>query len=131
MLFRSQTDNAQNDGPKLLKKYLEYATQVSNGRFDYGTLVGRSYKSGLLLADKIVDNQEFLKLVSKNISKELPFADLTVKQHDLYESLILTDDDLYFQSQTVKEPHGYLPIDLRAKRWPFQRIYSREIWLKS
>ena len=126
-----QTDNAQNEGPKLLKKYLEYATQVSTGRFDYGALVGKSYKSGLLLADKIVDNQEFLKLESKNISKELPFADLTVKQHDLYESLILTDDDLYLQSQTVKEPHGYLPIDLRAKRWPFQRIYSREIWLKS
>jgi hypothetical protein len=73
------------------------------------------------LKDKIAEENDSLK-------KELPFADLTVKQAGRYEGLILTDDDLYFGSLSAKEPHAYLPMLLRTKNWPFQRVYSREYW---
>jgi hypothetical protein len=45
-----------------------------------------------------------------------------------YESLILTDDDLYFEAISAKESHAYLPIQLKAKGWSFERIWSREWW---
>ena len=125
-----QTDNAQNQGPKLLKKYLEYAMEVSEGRFDYKVLVEAKYQSEVLLANKIIDSQGFEGNTSHFFSTELPFADLTVKQGNRYDSLILTDDDHYYQSHSVKEPHGYLPINLRSKAWAFKRVFSREFWLK-
>ena len=58
---------------------------------------------------------------------ELPFADITVKDAGQYESLILTDDDLYYESISPKDAHAYLPISLRAKGWKFERIWSRNV----
>jgi len=37
----------------------------------------------------------------------------------------LTDDDLYFEGISPKESHAYLPMNLRAKGWKFERIWSR------
>jgi hypothetical protein len=53
---------------------------------------------------------------------------LTVKDGNQYESLILTDDELYQQAISAKEAHAYLPLQLRAKGWKFERIWSREWW---
>jgi superfamily I DNA and/or RNA helicase len=117
-------ENAQNDGPKLLKKYLEYALTVSNGEYN-----PQPYKS--IHSSK---NTEHLKL-SKQLSEhnslyisELPFTDIHSKD---YSSLLLTDDDLYFDSLNPKEPHSYLPMVLKLKGWNFERVWSREFWKKS
>ena len=131
MPHQLKTDNAQNDGPKLLKRYLEYAIEVSEGRFKPLILVREGYESGLLLRDKLIDSQFIDIDLGQTKCTDLPFADLTIRQGELYESLVLTDDDLYYQSQTAKEPHGYLPIALKAKNWLFRRIYSRQFWANS
>ena len=60
--------------------------------------------------------------------KELPFADITVKTGEKYESLILTDDDLYYEHISPKETFAYIPAGLKAKGWTFERIYSRNFW---
>jgi hypothetical protein len=73
-----------------------------------------------LLKDKIARQQ----LTARPV---LPFADLTVGPPDAYESLILTDDDQFYQ-QAVKQSLAYLPLALRERGWLFRRAWSREFW---
>ena len=111
-----------NEGPKLLKAYLTHALDVAQGRFRPMPQPAHALPSGALLTDKLIAQHP-------DWQPELPFADLTVKAGNTYQSLILTDDDAYYQ-QTIKQSHAYLPIALHARTWPFQRIWSREFWRK-
>ncbi|MFD1819900.1 AAA domain-containing protein [Pseudarcicella hirudinis] len=117
-------EDLQNEGPKLLKKYLEYAWQVSIGQYQPKPFEARNYKADWFL-------KEQLRRTNARFVKELPFADLTVKNTSNYESLILTDDDLYFESISSKEVHAYHPLSLKRKGWDFRRVYSREFWLNN
>ena len=129
-------DSAANEGPKLLKKYLQYALDVSEGRYKPQPKPSKGFRQEWMLKNKLSVNR--YPLISTNattdfkpeqqLSFELPFADLTVKYKNQYDSLILTDDDLYYQSLSPKEAHAYLPINLQEKGWTFQRIWSREWW---
>ena len=115
------TDQTANAGPKILKSYLEYALQVSEGNFrPVPPLLGR-FKSEWLLKDQLIKHRS-------DFGKELPFGDITIKKEGAYKGLILTDDDLYHYSKSSKEPHAYLPLLLRQKNWPFSRVYSRQYW---
>lgn len=116
-----QTDQTANAGPKLLKAYLQYALDVSEGRYRPQPVADPNYRSAWLLKDRISQKDSAYR-------RELPFADLTYRPEKNYESLLLTDDDLYFGSTSAKEPHAYLPIILKSKNWPFKRVYSREFW---
>lgn len=114
-------ENAQNEGPRLLKKYLEYALAVSNGEFMHEPNLPENFRTDWFL-------KEQLKSRNAQYISELPFADLTVKAaNGKYESLILTDDDLYFEAISPKESHAYLPMNLRAKGWKFERFWSRNL----
>ncbi|TDB58658.1 AAA domain-containing protein [Arundinibacter roseus] len=117
-----QTDQTANEGPKLLKAYLSYAREVSEGRYRPQPAPMGNYRSKALLKDLISVRQP-------EYQPELPFADLTRQSADgRYEALLLTDDDLYYGSTSAKEPHAYLPLILKKKNWPFLRLYSREFW---
>ncbi len=113
--------DSTNEGPKLLKAYLSYALDVAQERFQPIPKFRQALSVGTLLKDKLADQHPTWQ-------PELPFADLTVKAEDnIYQSLILTDDDAYYQ-QTLKQAHAYLPIALKARKWPFKRVWSREFW---
>ncbi|MCE6990976.1 AAA domain-containing protein [Dyadobacter sp. CY323] len=116
-----QTDQTANAGPKMLKAYLEYAFEVSEGKFQPLPISTKQFRTDWLLKDRLQSSQH-------GYEKELPFGDLTVKAEGVYKGLILTDDDLYHHSKSSKEPHAYLPLLLRLKNWPFSRVYSREYW---
>lgn len=111
-----------NNGPKLLKAYLAYALNVAREQFQPTPQVQQALQASALLKDKLAAQHP-------NWQPELPFADLTVKEDKDYKSLVLTDDDAYYQ-QTLKQAHAYLPISLRTRRWPFERMWSREFWRK-
>ncbi|QHV98047.1 DUF4011 domain-containing protein [Spirosoma endbachense] len=111
---------AANEGPKLLRSYLEYALRVAKGDFE------SYYQPNPILAINSLLKVQ-LEAQHPNWRTELPFADLTVKANGFYESLVLTDDEAYYQ-QSLKQSHAYLPIALRARNWPFQRFWSREFW---
>ena len=114
-------DNTANLGPKLLKAYLQYALDVSQGRYrPTPARDGDGPRSGQLLKDKLAAEHP-------NWQPELPFADLTIREADQYTGLILTDDAAYFQ-QSPKEAHAYRPIALAERHWPFQRRWSRNHW---
>lgn len=113
-----QVEQSQNQGPKLLKKYLEYALEVSQGNYSPEPHTTEKFNTRWLLKNQLVRENRGFYL-------ELPFADITIKDADTYESLILTDDDLYYESISPKDAHAYLPISLRAKGWKFERLWSR------
>jgi len=62
------------------------------------------------------------------VSQELPFADLTVKKGNDYEALFVTDDELYFESLSMKQIHVYKPFAFGSKNWKVKGIFSREFW---
>ncbi|AUD03143.1 AAA domain-containing protein [Spirosoma pollinicola] len=110
-----------NEGPKLLKAYLSYALDVAQERFQPAPRAEQVLSVGTLLKNKLAEQHPAWQ-------PELPFADLTVKAADnTYQSLMLTDDDAYYQ-QTLKQAHAYLPIALKTRKWPFERAWSREFW---
>jgi hypothetical protein len=116
-----RTDEAQHEGPRLLKKYLEYAWAVSEGAYVPGPVAMDGLEGGHLLKDQLAAG-------NPGLVKELPFADLAVKKEGRYEGLVLTDDDLYFASLSAKDAHAYMPFLLARKGWPYRRVYSREWW---
>lgn len=123
-----QVEESLHPGPKLLKKYLQYALEVSEGLYTPKALVSEQYRSEWLLKHQMMKISDALTNHKPTI--ELPFADLTIKNGDFYKSVILTDDDLYQEAISVKESHAYLPLLLRIKGWRFERVWSREWWRK-
>jgi len=114
-------DTVANDGPRLLKAYLRYAQEVSEGRFRPQP---RQVEGALRTAHLLKNN---LAAQHPDWQPELPIADLTIRDADQYVGLVLTDDDQYF-AQTPKEAHALLPFALRNKQWPYERRWSREHW---
>ena len=118
-----KVEEAQNEGPRLLKSYLEYALKVSEGHYKPKAHRSENYRAEWLLKEQLLR-------VNSQYIKELPFADITVKNMENYESLILTDDDLYYEHLSPKETFAYIPAGLRAKGWKFERVFSRNFWKK-
>jgi len=117
-----QVDSLANDGPKLLKAYLAYALSVDQGHFKAAITSTTPLSTASLLKTRLIRTH-------RDWQTELPFADLVEKEGDQYRSLILTDDGAYYE-QTIKQAHAYLPLSLRQRGWPFQRVWSREYWRK-
>lgn len=116
-------ENTINAGPKLLQAYLQYAWDVSNGDWVPSGLVDKNHSPDWYLRSRLTrDEGKF------SIRKELPFSDLTVIGSKEYKGLILTDDDLLFDTLTPKEAHCYRQAHFIEKNWPFIQFYSREFW---
>ena len=115
-------EHVKNDGAKLFKEYLQYALDVSEGR----------YQPSPYALDHTLNKEYYLKTklseVNKDYKEELPFADLTEVKNNRYQSLILTDDEAYYRQNGAKETHCYNPMYLKNKEWVFQRTYSRLWW---
>jgi superfamily I DNA and/or RNA helicase len=122
-----KVEDTKNQGPKLLRKYLEYALQVSSGEYEPHLNQHAQHRIDWYLKNKL-QKMSFEQHVHFDMKEEMPFADLTVKSGDKYLGLVLTDDDLYHQSISVKDMHIYTPFTLSAKHWKFVGVYSREYW---
>ena len=117
-------DHLKSEGPKLLKKYLQYAQEVSAGKWKPLNTIEATALKKSLLKDHIPQ-----EVNSYNLKKYYPFADLSVyKEEELY-GVILTDDMLYHQSTSAKDKHAYLPLSLKWRKWPYVKIRSRNFWL--
>ncbi|MCP2042362.1 AAA domain-containing protein [Pontibacter sp. HSC-36F09] len=116
-----QVENAQHAGPKLLRDYLHYAQQVSRRYFKYAP-------QALPMPSQMPMLKEQLARAVPALQAAVPFADLTVVEEGNYSSVVLTDDDLYFNNLSVRHAHADIPKLLRQRNWPSQRIYSRQFW---
>jgi hypothetical protein len=121
-----KVEESKNAGPGLLKKYLEYVLDVSEGNYKATLPALENVNINWFLKHKLLETD--CSALGTELLQELPFADLTIKAKNKYTGVIITDDDLYHQSVSVKEPHVYLPFSLRNKKWKYKMVYSREYW---
>ena len=145
-----EVENTAHEGPKLFKKYLEYALEVSEGRFVPNVSPPAKYQTSWFLKNKLsplssvhspqstVHKSQFIvqspQLAVYNPQFPVPSSQSIVQSPESRvqsQVVLLTDDDVYFESISAKESHAYLPLQLRQKKWLFQRVWSREWWRKT
>jgi hypothetical protein len=59
----------------------------------------------------------------------LPFTDMMLNIGNSHEAVLLTDDELYHTSLTVKEHQVYTPALFQQKNWSYLRVFSRSWWM--
>jgi len=123
-----KVDDLKNPGPKLLKKYLEYALAVSEGKAQFNSNTERPFPFSWYLKSKLT-NWDIPELSAFTLTDDLPFTDLTIKRIAEYRALVLTDDDIYYDSISAKQAHAYWPFIMSKKGWVFAKFHSREYWL--
>ncbi len=126
-----KVEDAKNAGPKLLKEYLQYGWQVSNGTNTHykKSTQSKSRRAVSIQLKNIM--QEFLPhRIDATIEDEtVPFADLVVKKANQYTGLILTDDTHYFESMSAKAWHAQTPHLFELKHWKYTLTHSRHYWM--
>lgn len=127
MPHQLKVEETKNLGPKLLKSYMEYAYQVSEGKFTPSRTSQKNHNAGWYLKTQL-KNWVNENIENFQLTDELPFADITVKSGEQYKALLITDDDLYYQSLSIKDVHVYTPFTLSKKQWRFRGFFSREWW---
>lgn len=116
--------DTKNEGPKLLKAYLQFSREVSHGEFQPRVIAEENGR--LHLKHKIRDwfaNREYAVDCD-----QLPYCDLTMKKNNRLIGALLTDDNNYVESLSAKSIHALVPGVLESKRWPFLQLYSRNYW---
>jgi hypothetical protein len=121
-----KVEETKNKGAKLLKKYLQYAYQISEGKQENQLESEQNQSLNWYLKQQIIEKYSNSKL---EIEQNLTFADLAIKNQGKIK-LIRTDDDKYFSALSQKESHVYLPALLKSKNWEFIDLYSRNHWAK-
>ncbi len=122
------TLEVKNEGPKLLKEYLVFALEVSKGNYKPFTVKENSSKPSWYLSNRLLEDLGSVKKNNISFSTDLPFGDIAILQEDLYNGLLITDDDHYFKSLSVKDIHVYTPFLLSSKNWKFRAVFSRDYW---
>jgi len=118
----------KNDGPKLLKKYLEYARNISEGAVTVQDDKHHEHSSNWYLSKCLLDWGKQNSALSFS-THALPFTDMMINNGQDQLAVLLTDDELYYSSLTVKEPHVYTPSLLQKKNWGYHRVFSRSWWM--
>ncbi|MFT5955141.1 MAG: hypothetical protein ACI8QD_001992, partial [Cyclobacteriaceae bacterium] len=124
-----KSENAKNDGPKLLKAYLQYAEDVSHSKWIPALQSSDSQEPTWYLKSRIAS--EFTIDEKFTLTNALPFSDLVVtnRETDQYLGVIRTDDDQYYNSRSIKDIYVYQPAHLRNKGWPAFQVHSRQLWM--
>ena len=120
-------ENTKNKGPKIFKKYLEYAWKVSEGEFEVGELPQSINHKNWYLNSSIVEELNKID-PDLEVKQNTPFGDLSFYEEGTMKRILLTDDDKYYSSLSTKDIHAYYPEYLRAKNWKFKRVYARQYW---
>lgn len=124
-----KTAKSRNQGPRLLKEYLEFCKLVQEGKFVLEHSPGEQHPDSWYLKMKLQ------KLAIENFpqaefqTNALPFTDLCVRRDGTWLGAVLTDDERYMSSLSAKDVHAYTPEHLVRKQWDYRCIYSRNYWL--
>lgn len=118
-----EVEEVKNEGPKLLRKYLEYVRSVSSGKQMALPFEGAAHVSDWYLSSRL--HSEHTQL------SRLPFSDMVVSRLYKPEALVLTDDEYYRTALSAKAAHAYTMLLLERKGWRFKRFFSRQFWMNS
>jgi len=116
------TEELQNNGVRYLQAYLQYALDVSSQKYKPTLPTPTTQRPTWFLKQQLLQEHP----EKEALQPLLPFADF----YHTDQTLWFTDDDLYYNSLSVKDFHVYLPMQLRQKGWQFRQFWSREWWLR-
>jgi len=123
-----KTEASKNEGPRLLREYLQYAREVSQRNFKSNVTNGLDKHADWYLSAAI---KRWSEKKFQNIHVEsdvLPFSDLSFKSDSHYLGVVLTDDSRYYTSLSSKDNHAYTPSLIAGKNWGYRMIFSRNYW---
>ncbi len=131
-------DDAKNDGPKILKKYLEYAFAVSSGNKEEAEIILRSFGEsyGIVaapleteFAQKVADA---LREKGYEIDTQVGIGgyriDIAVRKNGKYVLGIECDGKLYSVPSSARERDYHRQKYLESRGWTIRRIWSMDWW---
>ncbi|MBQ8298748.1 MAG: HRDC domain-containing protein [Clostridia bacterium] len=132
-------DDVKNDGPRYLKKYLEYAFAVSNNDKRYEESILNSLSENIKLATNDVDENKLVHelydvLLSKGfeVDKYVGIGgykiDLAIKKNGNYVLGIECDGKLYNVSKSARERDFHRQKYLESRGWKIYRMWSTNWW---
>lgn len=123
-----KVEDTLNEGPKLLKRYLQFALEISKGTVKVTTPAFNQNQTTVYLAEKIKQWAINKWPAYQLEANRFPYFDFIVRKGERVIGGLATDDNIYFQSPSVKADHALTPQLMDLKNWPFVRVYSRNLW---
>ena len=134
-----QVEDMKNDGPRILRKYLEYAFAVSSGDKEAARQIllsfGDDSTPGQIVSfDSDFENQVYDALVEKGYHVDTQVGiggysiDLAIKKDGKYILGIECDGRLYHSSKSARERDYHRQKYLESRGWRIHRIRSTNLW---
>lgn len=135
-----QVEDAKNDGPKILKKYLKYADAVSNGQKDLANSILNSFGSDrwrptpTIQGDSAVADRVYNALVRKGYTVERNVGiggyqiDLAISQNNRFILGIECDSHIYEMSGSTRERDYHRQKYLESRGWNVHRVWTPGMW---
>lgn len=138
-----QVEDIKNDGPRLLKKYLQYAKCVSDKNKDGAKQILYSFADKSYSEDNILFDSEFEiqvydalkeRLGDKGYEIETQVGiggyniDLAIKKDGKYLVGIECDGRMYHSSKSARERDYHRQKYLESRGWKIHRIWSTNWW---
>lgn len=124
-LKASQT---KNKGPKLLQEYLEFVLHVHQRQFKPNPQTHPGTNGATDLGSHLAQwGGARLKDYGFELNS-LPYTDINVKRGEQYLGVLLTDDERFRKSISIKDAFAYTPTLLQQKNWSYRYVYSRQYW---
>lgn len=134
-----QVEDMKNDGPRILKKYLEYAFAVSAGDREGAKQILLSFADDVnpgetVTFDSDFENQVYDALVEKGYQVDTQIGiggysiDLAIKKDGKYVLGIECDGRLYHSSKSARERDYHRQKYLESRGWRIHRIWSTNWW---
>lgn len=116
-------ENTANEGPRLLRAYLEYAYAVSQQAARPRPIENKLPPQEESLAYRL------LQAANGRLQNGHPFADLTAyDQQGNPVKMILTDDLPFYREASVRGFFVYRPLHFARKGWQYEYAFSRNWW---
>ena len=137
-----RVDDAKNEGPRLLKKYLSYARAVSSSNKTEITSIlselnpennnSSSIPSHRNIEEQIKERLEKLGYIVEtrigNLNNRISLA-VCDKESGKYILGVILDRDAFISSDATLERDVYKPHFLESRGWKIMRVWCRDFWL--
>ena len=134
-----QVEDAKNDGPRILKKYLLYAQAINDGDKAAAQSILLSFGDAERRADNVAFDSDFENRVYDELTKcgyqvETQVGiggysiDLAIKRDGKFILGVECDGKLYHSSKSARERDYHRQKYLESRGWRIHRIWSTNWW---
>ncbi len=134
-----QVEDTKNEGPRILKKYLQYANAVSSGNRELADSILHSFgddrwKTAEEFDSGRIADRVYNALIRKGYTVERNVGiggyqiDLAVKQNDRFILGIECDSRLYELSTSTRERDYHRQKYLESRGWKIHRVWTPGMW---